>query len=879
MNRLSTLIRSAFSRIGRDRRRLAAAAACAVLPALAALIAVAALVPALDASSRIPVAVVNLDEGATDAEGRAVAAGDDFVDSLADTGELAWAVVDEDAADAGLADGTYALIVKIPATYSERVASLTGTDPAQATIEIVSDGSENVLATKAGSAVLKQVQARLKSDLGENYLLSVLSDVRGQASRITMTSDGTTMLQSAFDGLEQGTSALADGLDQTAAATGTLAQGIDGIAQGVTAAGTGAQALAAGLDATAEQGVGAISSGAALLGDGLDAAASSAAAMGTYATQLAGALDGAGESLSGASGDLAGWLAGSSSYAEQQKTLAAALESATGLAGALGDGAAAVHDGVAGAREDVSAVAEGAASLAAALKDSGAAAGAPGGTDAADAGTLDTLAALEQRYGDAEGRLDALMGELEGAFDAGASSDARPATDVLADIKQVRGELAAIAEERAQALADADALAAQAQKLAERATAASEALAAADDAQEGLAGDIASFEGASEAVSDAAADLGATTTDLADRASRIASAVTEAQLVLNGTTLPTGETVPSAAESVRLLGQGIAGIGSQLSADGLFGGVVAGLEQGAGALRQALGGMADATATLGAGNVAFGQALGAVNQGTGALGQGIGAMAEAERQLGDGVAQLGEASSGIADTLETAGEELSAVSANHAERAEVAANPVRFRTSQVNRTDAPAQVLPVAAAAALWLGALACALLAPGVEGRAVLAGRGGAALASQAAVCAVLALAQAALAAAAGVGVAGLSGTAALAFAGLIVLAALAFTALALAVRLWAGRGAAPIFAALLALGLVSGGLVLPGVFTEGLFGALGGVIPVNVAASGLRAAAAGSPAGLPACALYLGVLLVVAAGAAWLRVRCPRVPRIFAA
>lgn len=878
MNRLPTLIRSAFSRIGRDRRRLAAAAACAVLPALAALIAVAALAPALDASSRIPVAVVNLDEGATDAEGRAVAAGDDFVDSLADTSELAWAVVDEDAADAGLADGTYALIVKIPATYSERVASLTGTDPAQATIEIVSDGSENVLATKAGSAVLKQVQARLKSDLGENYLLSVLSDVRGQASRITMTSDGTTMLQSAFDGLEQGTSALADGLDQTAAATGTLAQGIDGIAQGVTAAGTGAQALAAGLDATAEQGVGAISSGAALLGDGLDAAASSAAAMGSYATQLAGALDGAGESLSGASGDLAGWLAGSSSYAEQQKTLAEALESATGLAGALGDGAAAVHDGVAGAREDVSAVAEGAASLAAALKDSGAAAEAPGGMDAADAGVLDTLAALEQRYRDAEGRLDALMGELEGALDAG-SSDARPAADVLADIKQARGELAAIAEERTQALADADALAAQAQELAERATAVSAALAVADDAQEGLAGDIASFEGASEAVSDAAADLGATTADLADRATRIGQAVTEAQLVLNGTTLPTGETAPGAAESVRLLGQGIAGIGSQLSADGLIGGGVAGLEQGAGALRQALGGMADATATLGAGNVALGQALGAVNQGTGALGQGIGAMAEAERQLGDGVAQLGEASSGIADTLDTAGEELSAVSANHAERAEVAANPVRFRTTQVNRTDAPAQVLPVAAAAALWLGALACALLAPGVEGRAVLAGRGGAALASQGAVCAVLALAQAALVAAVGVGVAGLSGTAALAFAGVVVLAALAFAALALAVRLWAGRGAAPILAALLALGLVSGGLVLPGVFTEGLFGALGGVIPVNVAASGLRAAAAGSPAGVPACALYLGVLLVVAAGAAWLRVRRPRVPRIFAA
>ena len=186
------------------------------LPAVFALVFTAATAPALDGQARIPVAVVNLDEGIDGARGSTVNSGAELVDDLMDSSELAWDAVDEDTALAGLADGTYALVLEIPADYSERVASVDGSDPTRAQIRIISTGSENVLATRAGSAALKQVQSRLRANLGEQYMLRVLNSVNGQASTLSLTADGTVMLDSAYDALEQGAGAIAEGLEQTA---------------------------------------------------------------------------------------------------------------------------------------------------------------------------------------------------------------------------------------------------------------------------------------------------------------------------------------------------------------------------------------------------------------------------------------------------------------------------------------------------------------------------------------------------------------------------------------------------------------------------------------------------------------------------------------
>ena len=246
--RIPDALRALLAPVARGGRSRARTLAVVLAPAVIVLVLAGALAPALSGSTgRIPVAVVNLDDGTR---------GDDLVDSLLESGELAWTVADESEAERGLADGTYELVLKIPEDYSACVASLDGADPVRAAVEIVSDGGVNALATEAGSEALKQVQARLRADLGEEYLLSVLGDMRGTGSRLTLTADGTAMLDAGYDALAQGADAVSAGLGQTATGTAALASGIDGIASGVGGLGTGAAALAEGLSAVSGQAVG-----------------------------------------------------------------------------------------------------------------------------------------------------------------------------------------------------------------------------------------------------------------------------------------------------------------------------------------------------------------------------------------------------------------------------------------------------------------------------------------------------------------------------------------------------------------------------------------------------------------------------------------------
>ena len=187
--------------------------------------------------------------------------------------------------------GTYALILEIPADYSEKVSSLTGSNPEQAQLRIIPMARRMCLPQR-GPQVLRQVQARLRSDLGENYLLNVLNNVRSQASTLTLTADGAVMLDSAYDALEQGASAMAEGLEQTASGTGALAEGVGAIASGVTAAGAGAEPLAAGMDATNDQVIAPLAAGA-------EAAAAGVAAAGEGIETLGSAVTRTGEGFQG----------------------------------------------------------------------------------------------------------------------------------------------------------------------------------------------------------------------------------------------------------------------------------------------------------------------------------------------------------------------------------------------------------------------------------------------------------------------------------------------------------------------------------------------------------------------------------------------------
>lgn len=813
-------VRDVSARLATRRFALVLVLALA-LPAVFALVFTAAMAPALDAQARIPVAVVNLDEGIEGARGASVNSGAELVDDLADSSELAWDAVDEDTALAGLSDGTYALVLEIPADYSEKVASVDGSDPTRAQIRIISTGSENVLATRAGSAALKQVRSRLRADLGEQYMLRVLNSVNGQASSLSLTADGAVMLDSAYDALEQGTGAIAEGLEQTAVGTDALAQGVDAIASGVTAAGTGASTIADTMDTTAEQyealvtGTEGVSTGLTSLHQGLSA----------LITQVSSSLDTASASL----GDLVQLQA---VLAQQAPELSAAASEMSDATPGLSDSAEAVRNGIDGARSGVEVVVEQADAL------SEAAVGLDGtGGLVGDARKVDEIAS---DWLDRERII-----ELAEALEAEAPDESQQAL-----IAQFETDISTYTEASAKLDGDAAALTEQVEQTSASAESAAEGLDSAYSAAESFENSAVAFSASAERASASAGLISTSLDESADSVTTAMRAVIAAKtLVDDGVALTPGEDPMSISTLV-----------DQLSSDGLLGQGAAAVAAGTEATPQVLTGFSSAVDQLGQGNALLGESLGQVGTGVSGLGDGLSALASVQGQLSSGVGQLREGQQTINETLSVAGDELGELASSRDERAEVAASPVTLTTTTLDRVEgSAASVAPIAFGIVLWAGALVASYVLPLVDRRAVLAGRALPSILAGFVLTAAFCLAQAAVAGVLLVVFGGASPAHAGGLAVLLAFASCAFAAVAQALRLVCGRFAVAVSLSLLFIQLLSAGAILPAFFTGGAFSALGRVLPVPALIEGLRGAMAGSLANFGGACLVLALWLVV--------------------
>lgn len=847
MRLCSDLVSALRARLRGGRRAPAMLIAAFALPAVLALVLVTALAPALDAQARIPVAVVNLDEGVAGSGGSTVNSGAELVDSLSDSAELAWDAVDEETALDGLSDGTYALVLEIPEDYSEKVASLDGADPSRAQLEIISTGSENVLATQAGSAALKQVQTRLRADLGESYLLRVLNDVNGQASSLTLTADGAVMLDAAYDALEQGTGAIAEGLEQTAAGTEALASGVDAIASGVSAAGTGAVAVS----------------------DAMDGVAATYGQLAPMANGVSAGLNGVYQGLSLLTGEVSESLdeavAALGSLGELQGTLAEQVPALSGAAAdmvageeVLSTSAQGVRDGVDSARAGVEAVGQQASDLQEAVAGSDGTGGLVG-----DVSELNEIAG-SWLAGENEEQIEDKIIDLAEAL----QTEESQRTDAQ---QQLVDEFTADTQ-RYEALSEG--IDDQASTVKQQAADATQAASDASQDLERVDASVGTFEEAAGTIQDAASRASASAGAVASSLQGTAGSVTRLQIALGTASLLTdkGVALEPGQDPVSLTS-----LVGQLAPTSALGQGVSALAASVSATPQAFSGFSSAVDQLGQGNLALGQALGTVGTGVSGLGDGLSALASVQSQLASGVGQLREGQQTINDTLSVAGDELGELASSRDERAEVAAAPVSLTTTSIDRVEGAASLVPAALAVVLWLGALAASYVLPGPDRRAVLAGRAVPSALSSIALTAAFCLVQGLVAAVVLVLVTG-APTDAPAFAALIVLGSLAFGSIACALRLLCGRFTAPVSLGILAIQLLSAGTILPAAFTGGVFSALGAVLPVPVLAEALRGAIAGSVTGLGAAcavlaiALAVGVAVSLAAVARWRAVRPER-------
>ncbi|SFR75075.1 putative membrane protein [Microbacterium azadirachtae] len=265
-NRLSALIERA-----RSHKPITALTLIGVLllPAILGGVLVAALQDPTQRLDTMTAAIVNDDEpvtvnGQLAPLGRQLSAG--LVDGTGKKDEnLTWVVSNEKDAAAGLKDGTYQAVVRIPKGFS--AAAVSGgsavQDPSKPAEKATISVTTAPQARAADGLIANQIAATAASTMGteisQSTLKNVLVGFGTLGDKIGEAADGADKLangaKSAATGaaaLPDGATKLADGAGQLADGASQLSNGLGTIANGITAAQTGANKIGAGLSQGAD---------------------------------------------------------------------------------------------------------------------------------------------------------------------------------------------------------------------------------------------------------------------------------------------------------------------------------------------------------------------------------------------------------------------------------------------------------------------------------------------------------------------------------------------------------------------------------------------------------------------------------------------------
>ncbi|WP_324783741.1 YhgE/Pip domain-containing protein [Streptomyces sp. H51] len=239
-------------RFGRGRLPRAALVALLVLPLLYGALYLWSFWDPYGRLDRIPVALVDADEGAT-ADGRRITAGDDIAEGLRESRTFDWHEVSAAQARAGVEDGTYYLSLTLPADFSRRVASSAGDSPETGALQVRTNDANNYIVGQISRTVFSEVRRAASTRTSRSYLDRIFisfSDIHGATVR---AAGGADKLKSGIDKAEKGSKALADGLKDAKDGSGRLAKGLKKLDKGAGDLQDGSRQVADGTQTLADK--------------------------------------------------------------------------------------------------------------------------------------------------------------------------------------------------------------------------------------------------------------------------------------------------------------------------------------------------------------------------------------------------------------------------------------------------------------------------------------------------------------------------------------------------------------------------------------------------------------------------------------------------
>ncbi|RFU65296.1 YhgE/Pip domain-containing protein [Peribacillus glennii] len=210
---------------------------------------------------RMPVAVVNHDEGA-EYKGKRLAIGDDLVERLKDKESFHYSFVSEKNADRGLQNEMYYLKIEIPKDFSKNATTLQDDKPKSLNLIYTPNEGTNYLSAKIGDAAVEKMKEEVSAAVTKTYAESMFTTIKDVSKGLGEAGSGAGDLNKGIHSAKNGTGGLHEGIDSAKKGTGDLDNGIraardgaDQVSKGAGDAHSGAKEIQSNLKTLAERSV------------------------------------------------------------------------------------------------------------------------------------------------------------------------------------------------------------------------------------------------------------------------------------------------------------------------------------------------------------------------------------------------------------------------------------------------------------------------------------------------------------------------------------------------------------------------------------------------------------------------------------------------
>lgn len=196
---------------------------------------------------KLPVAVVNLDEGANiDTESLHV--GDDFIAELKEGKELNFHFVSAKAAQKGLKTGDYYMVITIPKDFSKNVTTLMEETPKTAKLSYEINPGKNFVASQITTTAVEKMKTKINASITKFYSQSILTKFQDASTGFATAEAGAEKLSKGATDIQSGSDKLADGMQSLDEGAQKLKAGSTSLSAGQESLSNGAQGLISGSD-------------------------------------------------------------------------------------------------------------------------------------------------------------------------------------------------------------------------------------------------------------------------------------------------------------------------------------------------------------------------------------------------------------------------------------------------------------------------------------------------------------------------------------------------------------------------------------------------------------------------------------------------------